>query len=107
MARLLRVLDLDPLEKLLEKFVLKVPLPLFAEKILEMGIIGVFIALDLILFYVFWEIMLLPMFFLIGLWGGEKREYAAVKFFLYTFFVLPLNQLLIYLATLIPVIRQS
>ena len=37
-------------------------------------------------FYIFWEIMLIPMFFLIGVWGGENREYAAVKFFLYTFF---------------------
>ena len=53
---------------------------------LEASVLGVFLALDFFLFYVFWEIMLLPMFFLIGLWGGEKREYAAVKFFLYTFF---------------------
>jgi len=45
---------------------------------------GVFIALDLFLFYVFWEVMLLPMYFLIGIWGGPRRQYAAIKFFLYT-----------------------
>ncbi len=48
------------------------------------GMIGVFIALDLFLFYVFWEIMLIPMYFLIGIWGGERRVYSAIKFFLYT-----------------------
>ena len=53
---------------------------------LESAVFGVFFALDFFLFYVFWEVMLLPMFFLIGVWGGENREYAAVKFFLYTFF---------------------
>ena len=52
--------------------------------LLEVGIIGVFCSLDLFLFYVFWEIMLLPMYFLIGVWGGPRREYAAIKFFLYT-----------------------
>ncbi|MBI4444395.1 MAG: NADH-quinone oxidoreductase subunit M [Acidobacteria bacterium] len=51
---------------------------------LELGMLGVFVALDLILFYVFWEVMLIPMYFLIGMWGGEQRIYAAVKFFLYT-----------------------
>ena len=51
---------------------------------LEVGMIGVFISLDLVLFYVFWEVMLIPMYFLIGVWGGERRVYAAVKFFLYT-----------------------
>ncbi len=51
---------------------------------LETGMIGVFCALDLMLFYVFWEIMLIPMYFLIGIWGGERRVYAAVKFILYT-----------------------
>ena len=45
---------------------------------------GVFVALDFFLFYVFWEVMLLPMYFLIGVWGGPRREYAAIKFFLYT-----------------------
>ena len=53
---------------------------------LEATVFGVFFSLDFFLFYVFWEVMLLPMFFLIGIWGGENREYAAVKFFLYTFF---------------------
>jgi NADH-quinone oxidoreductase subunit M len=52
--------------------------------LLEVGILGVFVALDYFLFYVFWEIMLLPMYFLIGIWGGPRREYAAIKFFLYT-----------------------
>ena len=45
---------------------------------------GVFLSLDFFLFYVFWEVMLLPMYFLIGVWGGPRREYAAIKFFLYT-----------------------
>jgi len=52
--------------------------------LLEVGILGVFVSLDYFLFYVFWEIMLLPMYFLIGIWGGPRREYAAIKFFLYT-----------------------
>ena len=52
--------------------------------LLETGMLGVFVALDLFLFYVFWELVLVPMFFLIGLWGGPRREYAALKFFLYT-----------------------
>ena len=52
--------------------------------LLEVGIVGVFVALDFFLFYVYWEIMLLPMYFLIGIWGGPRREYAAIKFFLYT-----------------------
>ncbi|MDX1578865.1 MAG: NADH-quinone oxidoreductase subunit M, partial [Gemmatimonadota bacterium] len=51
---------------------------------LTTGMLGVFVALDLFLFYVFWEIMLIPMYFLIGIWGGERRIYSAVKFFLYT-----------------------
>ena len=52
--------------------------------VLTTGMIGVFIALDLLLFYVFWEIMLVPMYFIIGMWGGERRTYASVKFFIYT-----------------------
>jgi len=52
--------------------------------ILESGIIGVFVSLDLFLFYVFWEVMLIPMYFIIGIWGGENRIYAAIKFFIYT-----------------------
>jgi NADH-quinone oxidoreductase subunit M len=52
--------------------------------LLEMGMIGVFMALDLFLFYVFWEFTLVPMYFLIGIWGGPRRIYAAIKFFLYT-----------------------
>jgi len=46
--------------------------------------LGVFVSLDFFLFYIFWEVMLLPMYFLIGIWGGPRREYAAIKFFLYT-----------------------
>ena len=52
--------------------------------LLETGMLGVFVALDLFLFYIFWEAMLIPMYFLIGMWGHERRIYAAVKFFLYT-----------------------
>lgn len=52
--------------------------------LLETGMLGTFVALDLVLFYVFWELMLLPMYFLIGMWGGPRRVYAAIKFFLYT-----------------------
>jgi len=51
---------------------------------LTSGVVGVFVAMDMFLFYVFWEIMLIPMYFLIGVWGGRERIYAAVKFFLYT-----------------------
>jgi NADH-quinone oxidoreductase subunit M len=52
--------------------------------LLQVGMLGVFCALDVFLFYVFWEVMLVPMYFLIGIWGGERRLYAAIKFFLYT-----------------------
>jgi NADH-quinone oxidoreductase subunit M len=52
--------------------------------LLEVGMSGVFVALDYILFYVFWELVLVPMYFLIALWGGERREYAAIKFIIYT-----------------------
>ncbi|MCH8043737.1 MAG: NADH-quinone oxidoreductase subunit M [Planctomycetes bacterium] len=52
--------------------------------LLETGMLGVFMSLDFFLFYVFWEVMLLPMYFLIGVWGGPRREYAAIKFFLFT-----------------------
>ena len=54
--------------------------------LLETGMIGVFCALDFFLFYIFWEVMLVPMYFLIGIWGGPRKEYAAIKFFLYTLF---------------------
>lgn len=54
--------------------------------LLDAGMMGVFVALDFFLFYVFWELMLLPMYFLIGIWGGPRKEYAAIKFFLYTLF---------------------
>jgi NADH-quinone oxidoreductase subunit M len=53
--------------------------------VLTTGMLGVFFALDLFVFYVFWEVMLVPMYFVIGIWGGKERVYAAVKFFLYTF----------------------
>ncbi len=52
--------------------------------LLEVGMIGVFLAQDLFLFYIFWEFTLVPMYFLIGIWGGGRRMYAAIKFFLYT-----------------------
>jgi NADH-quinone oxidoreductase subunit M len=54
--------------------------------ILEAAMIGVFVALDLVLFYLFWEAMLVPMYFLIGIWGGERRRYATIKFVLFTMF---------------------
>ncbi|MFO0793934.1 MAG: NADH-quinone oxidoreductase subunit M [Candidatus Brocadiaceae bacterium] len=57
---------------------------MIAMLVLETGMIGVFTSLDLFLFYVFWELMLIPMYLLIGIWGGPRRVYAAVKFFLYT-----------------------
>src|SRR6059058_5740075 len=66
--------------------------------LLETGMLGVFCALDFFLFFIFWELMLLPMYFLIGIWGGPRREYAAIKFFLYTLFgsVLMLLALLVF-----------
>src|SRR2546421_5683444 len=54
--------------------------------VLTSGMIGVFVALDLFLFYVMWDVMLIPMYFIIGVWGGQNRLYAALKFFVYTFF---------------------
>lgn len=53
---------------------------------LEVGMVGAFVALDLFLFYIFWELMLVPMYLIIGIWGGKDRIYAAVKFFIYTMF---------------------
>ncbi|MGB2637891.1 MAG: NADH-quinone oxidoreductase subunit M, partial [Candidatus Acidiferrum sp.] len=52
--------------------------------LLEVGVVGVFLSLDLFLFFLFWEVMLIPMYFLIGIWGHERRIYAAIKFILYT-----------------------
>jgi NADH-quinone oxidoreductase subunit M len=52
--------------------------------VLTTGLVGVFVALDLFLFYVMWEIVLVPMYFIIGIWGGERRLYASIKFFIYT-----------------------
>ena len=52
--------------------------------VMEVGVIGVFMALDFFLFYIFWEVVLIPMYFLIGIWGGPRKEYAAIKFFIYT-----------------------
>ncbi|MGN6179144.1 MAG: proton-conducting transporter transmembrane domain-containing protein [Mucilaginibacter sp.] len=54
--------------------------------LLDMALMGVFCSLDFFLFYIFYELMLLPLYFLIGMWGGARREYAAIKFFLYTLF---------------------
>src|SRR5262249_28906509 len=52
--------------------------------LLQAGMIGVFISLDFFLFYIFWELVLVPMYFIIGVWGGARKLYAAIKFFLYT-----------------------
>jgi len=52
--------------------------------VLEVGVLGVFVSLDYFLFYVFWEIVLIPMYFMIGIWGGPRKDYAAIKFFIYT-----------------------
>src|SRR4030043_1669415 len=52
--------------------------------LLELGMVGVFVSLDLFLFYIFWEFSLVPMYFIIGMWGGPRRMYASLKFFLYT-----------------------
>mgnify|MGYP001036189776 FL=1 len=54
--------------------------------LLEIGMLGVFSSLDLFLFYIFWELILIPMYFIIGIWGGENRIYASIKFFIYTMF---------------------
>lgn len=54
--------------------------------LLQTGMAGTFVAWDLVLFFIFWELVLVPMFFMIGMWGGPRREYASVKFFLYTLF---------------------
>jgi NADH-quinone oxidoreductase subunit M len=64
----------------------QVKLYFFMFLLLETGMMGVFVAMDFFLFYIYWEVMLLPMYFLIGIWGGENKEYAAIKFFLYTLF---------------------
>src|SRR5204863_1926909 len=52
--------------------------------LLQTGMIGVFISLDFFLFYIFWELVLVPMYFIIGVWGGPRKLYASIKFFLYT-----------------------
>src|ERR1041384_6654525 len=52
--------------------------------LLTAGMLGVFMSLDLFLFYVMWEVMLIPMYFIVGIWGGERRIYASIKFFIYT-----------------------
>ena len=70
--------------------------------VLETGVIGTLVALDLALFYVFWEVMLVPMYFIIGIWGGSRRIYAAMKFFLFTM----AGSLLMFLAILYLAIRH-
>ena len=73
---------------------------LFFMLVLETGMLGAFVALDLFLFYVFWEVMLVPMYFLIGVWGGTRRIYAALKFVIYTMAgSLPMLVAIIYLAS--------
>lgn len=69
---------------------------------LQTAMYGVFLALDYLLFFVFWELLLVPMYFIIGIWGGNRREYAAIKFFLYTLVgsaILLVGILAVYLAT--------
>jgi len=62
----------------------KVPEYYAAMLLLQTGMLGVFVSLDFFLFYIFWEVMLVPMYFIIGVWGGPRKIYAAVKFFIYT-----------------------
>jgi len=59
---------------------------MFCLQLLQVGMLGAFLSVDVFLFYVFWELMLIPMYFIIGIWGGQRRVYAAVKFFLFTLF---------------------
>src|SRR6476619_58888 len=70
--------------------------------LLETGMVGTLAALDLALFYVFWEVMLVPMYFIIGIWGGQRRIYAAMKFFLFTM----AGSLLMFLAILYLAVRH-
>src|SRR5216110_1446020 len=71
--------------------------------VMTTGMIGVFVSLDLFLFYVMWEVMLIPMYFIIGVWGGDNRLYAAIKFFIYTFF----GSLLMLVAILVLYLRAG
>jgi NADH-quinone oxidoreductase subunit M len=81
---------------------------LFFMLVLETGMLGAFVALDLFLFYVFWEVMLVPMYFLIGVWGGTRRVYAALKFVIYTMAgSLPMLVAIIYLATRYAHVNQA
>lgn len=78
--------------------------------LLETGMLGVFMALDFFLFYVFWEVMLLPMYFLIGVWGGPRKEYAAIKFFLYTLLgsvLMLIAILMLYFASDLTVLKET
>jgi NADH-quinone oxidoreductase subunit M len=81
---------------------------LFFMLVLETGMLGAFVALDLFLFYVFWEVMLVPMYFLIGVWGGTRRIYAALKFVVYTMAgSLPMLVAIIYLANRYAQVNQT
>ncbi len=76
--------------------------------LLQTGMLGVFMSLDFFLFYVFWELVLVPMYFIIGIWGGPRKLYAAIKFFLYTLagsVLMLLGILTLYFAALQPVRR--
>jgi NADH-quinone oxidoreductase subunit M len=69
------------------RYITKREKPFYAMMLLlQTGVLGVFMSLDLFMFFMFWEIMLVPMYFIIGIWGGDRRIYAAIKFFLYTAF---------------------
>jgi NADH-quinone oxidoreductase subunit M len=75
----MRFLFLERIEKRVKEF-------MFCILVMEAAMIGVFCALDFVLFYVFWEAMLIPMYLLIAVWGGPNRDYASIKFFIYTLF---------------------
>ena len=76
--------DLDPLLASFGPIQTRVKEYMISFLILEVGMIGVFVALDLFLFYIFWELVLVPMYLIIGIWGGKNRIYATIKFVLYT-----------------------
>src|SRR5205823_8619278 len=77
LSRISILISWEPIQKRVKEFYIMMLL-------LEAGMLGVFVSLDFFLFYIFWEVMLVPMALLIGIWGSSNRVYAAVKFFLYT-----------------------
>src|SRR5205823_11883481 len=77
LSRISILISWEPIQKRVKEFYIMMLL-------LEAGMLGVFVSLDFFVFYIFWEVMLVPMALLIGIWGSSNRVYAAVKFFLYT-----------------------